>query len=94
MSPEVSEETSDMPSRGSGSGTASGSASGTMADDVVEPPSSRCRFEGRSVDSSYSWTSSSYCSDSSIDESGDSGGDESRAMFALWTLRRVSFADS
>lgn len=69
-----------MPSRGSGSGTASASTSGTTAEDVVEPASSRWRFEGRNVDSSYSWPSSSYWSDSSTDESGDSGGEESRTI--------------
>ena len=38
--------------KGMGSGRASGSASGTTADDVVEPASSFCRFDGRVVVSS------------------------------------------
>lgn len=75
MSPDVSDDTSDMPSRGSGSGTGSCSASGMTADDVVEPASTFWRLDGRSVVSS-SWRSSSYGSDESMaDDNGESGGE-------------------
>lgn len=76
ISPEVSDETSDMPSSGSGSGRASASTSGRIADEAAEAVSTFWRFEGRKEDSSYSCaSSSSYGSDEPMDESGESGGE-------------------
>ncbi len=80
MSPDVSEETSDMPSRGSAFSTASGSGSWTIADDVVEPASTFWRLDGRRGVSSKSWPSSSNGSDDATDDNGDSGGVEWRAI--------------
>lgn len=73
MSPDVSDEISDMPSSASASNTGSCSGSGMTADEVVEPASTFWRFDGRSIVSS-SWISSSY-EDSIADDNGESGGE-------------------
>lgn len=72
MSPDVSDEISDMPSSASASNTGSCSGSGMTADEVVEPASTFCRLDGRSIVSS-SWISSSY--EDSADDNGESGGE-------------------
>lgn len=75
MSPEVSEETGDSPS----SAGSLGSGPATAEEAVDTSSCSFCRFAG-GIGSGVSWPSSLNASDSSMDESGESGGDVAFAI--------------